>query len=151
MAMESWPRGDGDGASRRSPSPIRFLLMEDERTIPFDRFRMAGSRDYRRPPDVCVAVEPDGVSMALDPARSDLMVDAELGRFADERPAHRPGAAEPARRRFVVTAASLRRGLERGLTPQDLAEWYARRTGGEIPPAVRLLLASFSASGTRPP
>ena len=87
-----------------------------------------------------MTVEPDGVSMTLDPARSDLLIDAELGRFADELPA--PGrSAEPARRRFAVTAASLRRGLDRGLTPQDLADWYARRTGGEIPPAVRLILA----------
>ena len=108
-------------ATRREP-PIavadRFLLVDDERTIPFDRFRLAGSRDYRRPPEVCVTVEPDGVSMALDPARSDLMVDAELGRFADELPASQAGAwaksADPGRRRFVVTAASLRRGIEPG-------------------------------------
>ncbi len=82
---------------------------------------MAGSRDYRRPPEVCVTVEPDGVSMALDPARSDLLVDAELARFADELPASRPAqgrALEPVRRRFVVTAASLRRGLDRGLMVQ---------------------------------
>ena len=85
-------------------------------------------------------IEPDGVSMTLDPARSDLLIDAELGRFADELPAY-GRAAEPARRRFAVTAASLRRGLDRGLTPQDLADWYDRRTGGRIPPAVRLLLA----------
>jgi hypothetical protein len=147
LALESWPRDDAD-ANREPPIAVadRFLLMEDERAIPFDRFRMAGSRDYRRPPDVCVSVEPDGVSMALDPSRSDLIVDAELGRFADERPAP-ARAAEPARRRFVVTAASLRRGLERGLTPQDLADWYERRTGGEVPPAVRLLLAPAGSRG----
>ena len=51
-----------------------------------------------------------------------------------------------------MTAASLRRGLDRGLTPQDLADWYARRAGGDIPPAVRLLLAaSSSAPGSRVP
>ncbi len=31
--------------------------------------------------------------------------------------------------------------MNRGVHPQQLAEWYERRTGGEIPPAVRLLLA----------
>jgi hypothetical protein len=105
---------------------------------------MAGSRDYRRPAEACVTVEPDGVSMVLDPSRADLMVDAELGRFADEWPPSRSASgrpADPARRRFVVSVASLRRGLDRGLTPEDLADWYARRTGGAIPPAVRLLLA----------
>jgi hypothetical protein len=152
QALESWPRDEAD-PDREPPVAVadRFLLMEDERAIPFDRFRMAGSRDYRRPPDVCVSVEADGVSMVLDPSRSDLMVDAEIGRFADERPAARPTpgrAAEPARRRFVVTSASLRRGLDRGLTPADLADWYQRRTGGEIPPAVKLLLTP---TGPRPP
>ena len=66
------------------------------------------------------------------------------------RPLH-GRAAEPARRRFVVTAASLRRGLDRGLTPQDLAEWYARRTGGDVPPAVRLLLAARPRARAVPP
>jgi hypothetical protein len=152
LALESWPRDDG-GEPREPPTAVadRFLLVEDERAIPFDRFRMAGSRDYRRPAEVCVAIEPEGVSMTLDPARSDLLVDAELVRFADELPPPWPAhgrPAEPAGRRFVVTATSLRRGLDRGLTPPDLADWYARRAGGDIPPAVRLLLAA-SSSGSR--
>src|SRR5262249_60134091 len=69
QALESWPDGD-----REPPTAVaeRFLLVEDERTIPFDRFRLTGARDYRRPPEVCVRIEPDGVSMTLDPARSDL-------------------------------------------------------------------------------
>jgi hypothetical protein len=143
-AMESWPAGD---AHREPPIGVadRFLLV-DERTIPFDRFRQMSSRDYRREAEACMTVEPDGVSMTLDPARSDLLIDAELGRFADEMPAQ-GRAGEPGRRRFVVTAASLRRGLERGLTPQDLADWYARRTGGEIPAAVRLLRAPTGSRG----
>jgi hypothetical protein len=147
LALESWPT---DVEGREPPIAVadRFLLVDDERAIPFDRFRMAGSRDYRRPAEACVAVEADGVSMVLDPARADLMVDAELGRFADELPPSRsaPGRpADPARRRFVVTVASLRRALDRGLTPEDLADWYARRTGSDIPPAIRLLLAPSGA------
>ena len=55
-----------------------------------------------------MTVEPDGVTMALDPARSDLLVDAELARFADEQAADQPlrgearagagGSWSPARR-----------------------------------------------------
>ena len=50
----------------------RFLLVEDDRTVPYARLRLTSSRDYRRPPDVCVTVEPDGVTLVLDPARADL-------------------------------------------------------------------------------
>ncbi len=50
LALESWPPGDA-GEPGEPPVAVadRFLLVEDERAIPFDRFRMAGSRDYRRP------------------------------------------------------------------------------------------------------
>ncbi|MGP0066575.1 MAG: helicase-associated domain-containing protein [Isosphaeraceae bacterium] len=142
QALESWPPKEGE-----LPTPVgeRFLLVDDERTIPFDRFRLTGARDYRRPPEACVTVEPDGVSMALDPSRSDLLVDAEIGRFADEVPASQAGmgkSADHGTRRFTVSAASLRRGMSRGVNPPQLADWYSRRTGGEMPPAVRLILAS---------
>ncbi len=144
-ALGSWPTGD---AHHEPPIGVadRFLLV-DERTIPFDRFRQMSSRDYRREAEACMTVEPDGVSMTLDPARSDLLIDAELARFADEMPAQ-GRYAEPGRRRFAINAASLRRGLDRGLTTQDLADWYDRRTGGPIPPAVRLLLTP---TGSRVP
>ncbi len=133
-----------------SAAPIRIsdrlLLVEDERAIPFGRFRIAGSRNYRSAAEACLDVEPDGVSLSLDLARSDLLVDAELVRFADEQPlapGKRTGAGnEPAapRRRFLITPASLARGVEHGLSPALLAHWFVKRTGAEIPPAVRLLL-----------
>jgi hypothetical protein len=144
QALASWPEGDHE-----PPIAVadRFLLVEAERTIPFDRFRLTSARDYRRPPELCVTVAADGVSLVLDPARSDLLVEAEVSRFADELPpaglARQP-SSEPEPRRLVVTAASLRRGLSRGLSPAQLAEWFARRTGREVPPAVRLLLAAQS-------
>ena len=87
QARASWPAGD-----LAAPTEVadRFLLVADERSVPFDRLRLIASRDYRRPPEVCVTVDDDGVTMALDPTRSDLLVDAELARFADELPALQP-------------------------------------------------------------
>jgi hypothetical protein len=141
LALASWPQST-------QPEPIvvadRFLLVEDDKSIPFDRLRQTSSRDYRRPPEACLTVEPDGVTLALDTGRSDLLVDAELARFADEI-ASEPAALEkphaPPKRRFVVSAESLRRGSRRGIMPAQLAEWYLRRAGTEMPPAVKLLLA----------
>jgi Helicase conserved C-terminal domain len=137
-ALRAWPQDCG-------PAPVhvsdRMLLVEDERGIPFQRLRLTGSRDYRRPPEVCVEVEADGVSLTLDPARSDLLVDAELASFADEQTeVSRGTTAGSLRRRFVVTRASLARADETGMTEPTLATWFPRRTGTEIPPAIRLLL-----------
>jgi hypothetical protein len=40
----------------------------------------------------------------------------------------------------VVSPESLARAAENGFTPALLTHWYVKRTGVEIPPAVRLLL-----------
>ena len=108
-------------------------------------------RDYRHPPDRCVAVEADGVTLALDPSRSDLLIDAELARIADELPPSRSSRAEaasPGGRRYVVSAGSLARAAELGITPAQIAEWFVRRTGMPPPPAIKLVLRSTSATRT---
>ena len=69
------------GRRRDVAAPIavaeRFLLVEDEKTVPFDRLRLISSRDYRRPPEICVLVEPDGVTHG---ARSGSLGPAGRGR-----------------------------------------------------------------------
>jgi hypothetical protein len=146
QGLALWP------AESRPPVRIsdRLLLVEDEAAIPFHRFRLAGSRDYRRAPEACLGIEPDGVTLTLDLARSDLLIDAELARFADLL-APAPGRDSPGnpRRRFAVSPESLARAAENGFSPALLAHWYVKRTGGEIPPAVRLLL--LAASGRTAP
>lgn len=150
QALELWP---GDRDERSSPVAIsdRLLLVEDDRTIPFDRLRLVGSRDYRHPPEICLSVDPDGIAMTLEPAKADLLVDAELSRFADEivspgkssdRENGRGGQTAPLRRRYVVSSASLDRAIDAGMTEEHFADWYPRRTGQELPPAIRLMLRS---------
>jgi hypothetical protein len=116
----------------------RLLLVEDPNAIPFGRFRMAGSRDYRRPPEPCVEIGPDGVTLAVDLGRSDLLVDAELVRFADEMI---PAAT---RRRFRVSPRSLARATDSGLTVASLSRWFVQRAGTGLPAAIRLLLHAAS-------
>jgi hypothetical protein len=142
--LSSWQSNDGV-----LPVAVgeRFLLVENERAVPFDRLRLTSSRDYRRPAEVCVKVESDGVTLALDLSRSDLLVDAELLRFADLLAAE-PRALDDGKwlavRRFRVTAASLARGLGRGMSHPDLGGWFHARTGNPMPPAIELLLAARS-------
>jgi Helicase conserved C-terminal domain len=153
-ALGLWPKTTG----RIPPLPIsdRLLLVEDEAAIPFTRFRMAGSRDYRRPAEACVDVEADGVTLSLDLGRSDLLVDAELVRFADEqRLRSRSDGTSSPRRLFVVSPASLARAAENGLTVSQMSRWFQQRTGSEMPSAIRLLLHAatpgISAFPTRQP
>lgn len=148
-ALELWPPDD-----EVPPVPVaeRFLLVEADRAVPYARLRLTSSRDYRRPPEVCVAVERDGVTLALDPARADLLVDAELAHFADPLPmpepalAHRPVSTG---RRFQISGASLQRGIGHRTDASQLSEWFERRTGEKIPPAVQLLLAARSSRAAR--
>ena len=127
------------------PVAERFLLVEDDRTVPYARLRLTSSRDYRRPPEVCVTVEPDGVTLALDPARADLLVDAELAQFAD--PARRARTSRSGQsgtslpRRFVITGDSLQRGINRGMSPR-LAERMVRASRGEADPGRRRVASS---------
>jgi len=142
-ALELWPEGEDEAP----PVPVaeRFLLVENDRAVPYSRLRLMSSRDYRRPPEICVAVERDGVTLTLDPARADLLVDAELSHFADPLPSSdtvHGHASARGERRFLISSASLERGISRGKSPERLSEWFERRTGGEIPASVQLLLGA---------
>jgi hypothetical protein len=130
-ALRDWP-------AHASGPPLRLaerlLLVEDDRAIPFARFKLAGSRDYRRPAEACVKVGADGLTLTLDPNLSDLLIDAELARFADEKP------GDDLRRRFVVSRESLARGMAEGLSVSVLGRWFERRVGSPMSAAMRLLL-----------
>jgi hypothetical protein len=151
-AAASW--AEGGEATAYLPVGDRFLLVENAQHVPTGRISTTAVRDYRLPPERCVSVEPDGVTLALDPARSDLLIDAELARFADEEPSLGPdrpesGVSRPPARRFRITAESLARGLDLGMTGPMLSDWFRRRTGGDLPPAVGLMVRP-TLPGARP-
>jgi hypothetical protein len=121
----------------------RLLLVASEADLDLKNFRLLGARDYVAPPGKCVSVADDGVTLTIDVPRADLLLDAELERFAI------PGTTvnDAAHRVYRLTLESLRRARELGVALSFLEDWFARRTGAETPPAVRLL---FSA-GDLPP
>jgi hypothetical protein len=120
----------------------RLLAVASENGVDFRHFRLTGTRDYGLPPEKCVTVEEDGVTLAVDVARSDLMLETELLRFAEPL----DGAAVSGRRRYRLTPASLTAGRTSGLSLQDLEEWSAQRTGRALSPAARLLLNGAEAA-----
>jgi hypothetical protein len=94
-----------------------------------------------------VSIEPDGVTLALDPSRSDLLIDAELAQVADELSAPRPsrgvGSGTDARR-YQVSRGSISKAIETGITPAQISDWFVRRTGMPPSPAIKLLLRSHA-------
>jgi hypothetical protein len=144
-ALEAWRT---EGSSRRPFEAVadRYILAESAQDVPTARISTTAARDYRLPPERCVGVEADGVTLSLEPSRSDLLAEAEVARFADEEPASGKAGA---RRRFVITAGSLDRARDAGLTSAALADWFRRRTGQDLSPAVRLMIRSTTVSDSR--
>jgi hypothetical protein len=113
----------------------RLALVVDEEGIDYRHFRLTGTRDYSLPPDQCVTVEPDGVRLTVDPARSDLLLETELPRFAEQV----LGSQMSTRRQYRLTPTTLAAASAGGMTLQALEEWFLQRTGQALPPAARLL------------
>lgn len=113
----------------------RLLAVPDESVIDYRHFRLAGTRDYGLPPERCAEVEADGVTVTVDPTRSDLILETELPRFAE--PVER---SLNGRRGYRLTPESLAAAREAGVTLPTLETWFQQRTGQPLSPAARLLL-----------
>jgi hypothetical protein len=116
----------------------RVAVVANESDIDYRLFRLTGTRDFCLPPERCVEVEPDGVTLNVDLVRSDLLLEIEVQRFAEN--VARPGLA--GRRLYRLTPASLAAARDQGVTPVFLGRWFEQRTGQTLPPAARLLLTA---------
>jgi hypothetical protein len=120
----------------------RLALVAHEDAIDFKHFRLTGTRDYTLPPERCVTVEPDGVTLTIDLGRSDLLLETELTRFA--APSQR--ASLNGRRQYLLTPESLAAARETGMSVMDLEAWFQMRTGLGLSPAARLLFGEQPAA-----
>ena len=71
----------------------------------------------------------------MDAAQADLLLDAEIGRYAEGLPVE-----PPAPRQFRLSPQSLRRAADLGLTLADIDLWFSERSGQPLSPAGRLFL-----------
>src|SRR5262245_10608073 len=115
----------------------RLAVAASESAIDYSLFRLTASKDYAATPEKCVEVEDDGVTLTVDLARSDLLLESELARFAES--VDRPDSN--GRRRYRLTPDSLAAGRSGGLTVQGLETWFSQRVGQPPSPASLLLLA----------
>lgn len=114
----------------------RLAVVSSENGVDFRDYRLAGTRDYGLPPERCVEVESDGVTLSIDLSRSDLLVETELQRFAVPL----ESSSREGRRQYRMTPESAATGRNSGLNLRVLEEWFQQRTGQAISPAGRLLL-----------
>ncbi len=110
----------------------RLLVVPNESQIDYRHFRLTGTRDYSLPPDPCIAIGADGVTLTVDSVRSDLLLETELRRFAEPL---------DGRCQYRLTPASVAAGRAGGLGVRTLEEWFVQRTGRPLSPAARLLIA----------
>lgn len=115
----------------------RILLLTGEQDRNLSLLRLTSTRDYRLAPEPCVAAEDDGVTLAIDSDKSDLLLDAELQRFAVATPSSNGVVRNKTVR---VTPQSMRAAVEQGMTMELLEDWFMRRTGEPPPASVRLLM-----------
>lgn len=113
----------------------RIGLTADGKEPPLAQLRLIANRDYEGKPQRCVTVADDGLTLTVDAAQADLLLDAEIGRYAEPLPSESHTA-----RRFRLTPASIRRAAELGLTVADIDQWFLDRTGDALSAAGRLFL-----------
>jgi hypothetical protein len=137
--LEFASAADLDAALARGLPAARIAdtlaVVASEEAIDFRNFRLTGTRDYGLSPERCVIAEADGVSLTVDVARSDLILETELPRFAERLEGGTPG-----HRHYRLTPASLTAARNSGLTAATLDAWFQQRTGQPLPAAARLLL-----------
>jgi hypothetical protein len=128
---------DLDEALRRGLIEVklndRFGLVRDEESLDFRQFRLTGRRDYGDQPERCLSVDDDGLTLAVDPGRADLLLETELARLAV------PLEQNGERRVFRLTRASIQRALQDGWPLNEIDEWLTQRAGQPLSPAARLL------------
>jgi hypothetical protein len=113
----------------------RIGLTSDGREPDFKHLRLIGNRDYDAKPQQCVLAADDGVTLTVDAAQSDLLLEAEIGRLADTVPGE-----SPAVRTYRLTPETLRRATAAGFSLDELDRWFLVRTGEPLPPAARLFV-----------
>jgi hypothetical protein len=109
----------------------RLAIVANESAIDYRHFRLTGTRDYCLPPEKCVDVAADGVTLSIDLARSDLLLETEIQGVAELV----PGAGPPGRRLYRLTPTSLTAARQSGWSLPALESWFQQRTGLPLSPA----------------
>ena len=138
--VEFQTAADLDAAIARGVVSIRVTdrigLTDDGREPDFKNLRLIGNRDYESKPLQCVSVADDGLTLTVDPAQADLLLEAEIGKLSDPVDGDPPGI-----RRYRLSPESLGRATTAGMSTADLDDWFQARAGRPLTAAAKLFLA----------
>lgn len=112
----------------------RFGLTADGAEPDLRHFRLLANRNYQEPPQPCLRVLEDGLTVEVDPIAADLFIDWELSRLAEPLEEPTPTGT----RRYRIDLERLRRAVDT-LTLDALESWWLSRSGAPMPPLVRFL------------
>ncbi|QJW95435.1 helicase-associated domain-containing protein [Frigoriglobus tundricola] len=113
----------------------RIGMTADGSEPSLSHLRLVGNRDYESKPQRCLTVADDGVTLTVDTPQADLLLEAEIGQFAEALPIEQNGT-----RKFRLTPATLRGAQAAGRPLTDIDQWFLERTGAPLSAAGRLLL-----------
>ncbi len=117
----------------------RIGICSDGADPDFKQLRLLGNRDYDLKPSKCVQVEPDGITLRVDTAQADLLLETEITRIAELR-VEQSGSY----RQFEVTPPKLCSALAGGWNLAEIETWFFNRTGHEMPASSKLFAIASS-------
>ena len=113
----------------------RIGLTDDGRDPDPKQLRQIGNRDYSAKPQECLSVADNGVTLTINSALSDLLLEAEIVQIAEALPSD---PNQP--RQYQLTPESLQKATDGGMTVDHLDRWFVIRSGEPLSAAGRMLL-----------
>jgi hypothetical protein len=118
----------------------RIGLCSDGADPDFKHLRLLGNRDYDLKPSKCITVEADGLTLRVDTAQADLLMETEINRIAELR-IEQSGSY----RQFEVTPQKLCSAIANGWALADIETWFFNRTGLGMPASAKLFALATTA------
>jgi len=122
----------------------RIGMVSSEKQLDYSRFRLVGTRDYLAPEERCVDVAEDGLTLSVHDGKADLLLTAEVRRFADSID---PVADD--RSTYRMSIESLQRARANGVELRWMDEWFFRRTSSGVPATAKLLFLGEAVGKTQ--
>jgi len=118
----------------------RMGICSDGGDPDFKNLRLLGNRDYEARPTKCLSIDDDGITLTVDTAGADLLLEADIGQLAESITDDPPGL-----RRYTLQPVLLKKAIASNWTLEDLDAWFIARAGTPLPAAAKLFVLAAQA------